>query len=94
MNIKIVTWSLAIFTTVSYLLCIGYSLLTPDSVHMAAFLQTVLPGYAPQSWRGFAAGLVQSFLWGAYIGIVYVPIYNFVNRRFGTVVFAAGSRSR
>ena len=28
-------------------------------------------------------GLIESFLWGFYAGIVYVPIYNFLQRRWG-----------
>ena len=49
---------------------------------MTAFLQQVLPGYEPGSWRGFGIGLVESFLYGAYAGLVYVPIYNFLHRRW------------
>lgn len=82
LNIKVVTWSLALFTTLSYLLCLVYSFFTPGTTHMLAFLQQVLPGYEPNSWSGFGVGLVKSFLWGAYVGIVYVPIYNLLFRRW------------
>ena len=80
LNIKVVTWSLAIWAAFSYVFCVVYGLLTPSGVHMSAFLLQVLPGYELQSWRGFAVGLIQSFLYGAYAGIVYVPIYNFFHR--------------
>jgi hypothetical protein len=33
---------------------------------------------------GFFLGLIESFLWGAYIGLVFVPIYNFFYRRWST----------
>ena len=33
-------------------------------------------------WR-FAIGLAKSFLYGALIGLVYVPIHNVLQRRFG-----------
>ena len=79
LNIKVVTWSLAIWVTFSYIFCIIYGLLTPSSMHMSAFLQQVLPGFEPNSWRGFFVGLIQSFLYGAYAGLVYVPVYNFLH---------------
>ena len=84
LNIKVVTWSLAIWAAVSYVLCIVYGLVIPGSLHMVAFLQQVLPWFEPNSWRGFGLGLVQSFLFGAYAGIVYVPVYNLLHRKWAT----------
>ena len=57
-------------------------MLTPSGVYMYAFLQQVLPGYESLSWRGFLVGLIQSFLYGAYAGLVYVPINNFMHRKW------------
>lgn len=81
LNIKVVTWSLAISTAFTFVFCIVYGLLTPASTHMVVFLEQVLPGFEWLSWRGFLVGLIQSFLYGAYAGLVYVPIYNFMYRR-------------
>ena len=50
---------------------------------MHGFLEQVLPGFKWLTWPGFFIGLVESFLYGAYAGMVYVPIYNFFNRRWG-----------
>lgn len=83
MNIKVVTWSLAIWSAFTFVFCVVYGLVTPASVHMTAFLQQILPGFEPNSWRGFGIGLVESFLYGAYAGLVYVPINNFLHRRWG-----------
>ena len=82
LNIKVVTWSLAIWTAFSFVFCVVYGMLTPPGVHMYAFLQQVLPGYESHSWWGFLVGLIQSFLYGAYAGLIYVPIYNFLHRRW------------
>ena len=84
LNIKVVTWSLAICTAFSYVLCIVYGVVIPGSGHMVAFLQQVLTWFEPNSWRGFGLGLVQSFLYGAYAGIVYVPVYNLLHRKWAT----------
>lgn len=85
LRIKIVTWSLATFTTVSFLLCVVYGLITPESAHMHTFLETVLPGFKWLSVGSFFLGLVESFLWGAYAGLVYVPLYNFFYKKWMTV---------
>lgn len=81
LDMRTVTWSLSIFTAVSYLLCVLYGLVTPASIHMAQFLEIVLPGFRWLTLPGFFVGLVESFLWGAYVGLVFVPIYNAVHRR-------------
>lgn len=84
MSLKIVTWALASSGAVLYLLCIAYGLANPAGGHMREFLTVALPGFAWLTPLGFAIGLVKSFLYGALIGLVYVPIYNALERRFGT----------
>ncbi len=83
LNLFVVTWSVAIFTTVSFIVCVIYGLLTPESLHMHEFLEMVLPGYKWGSVPRFFVGLAESFLYGAYAGLVYVPIYNFILRKWG-----------
>jgi len=34
------------------------------------------------TFGGFILGLIESFLYGVYVGIVFVPIYNFINRKW------------
>lgn len=84
LNIKIVSWSLGLFTALSFVLCVVYGLLVPPSLHMGAFLESVLPAFKWLTVTGFGLGLVESFLYGAYAGLVYVPIYNFLARRWST----------
>ena len=83
MNLKIVTWSLALSAASLYLLCIGYGLVNPAGGHMREFLSITLPGFEWLTPIGFAIGLAKSFLYGALIGLVYVPIHNVLQRRFG-----------
>ena len=84
MNLKIVTWALALCGATLYLLCIAYGLTNPAGGHMREFLELALPGFAWLTPMGFFIGLVKSFLYGALIGLVYVPIYNALHRRFGS----------
>lgn len=75
---KIVTWSLGIFTAISFVLCVIYGLVVPQSLHMHEFLEMVLPAFEWLTVFGFILGFIESFLYGAYAGIVFVPIYNFL----------------
>ncbi len=83
MNLKIVTWALALSAALLYLLCIAYGLTNPAGGHMREFLTITLPGFEWLTAKGFAIGLVKSFLSGAVLGLVYVPIHNVLQRRFG-----------
>jgi hypothetical protein len=83
LNIRVVTWAMGLFTTVSFILCVIWGLVTPQSLHMHQFLEIVLPAFKWLSLGGFFLGLIESFLWGAYVGLVFVPIYNILYRRWG-----------
>lgn len=83
LNIRVVTWSMSTFLLFSYLVCILYGLIVPERLHMTTFLEVTLPGFRWLTPGGFLIGLVESFLWGAYIGLVFTPIYNFFHRRWG-----------
>lgn len=84
LNLNVVTWSVGLFTAVSFILCVIWGLVTPESLHMHQFLELVLPAFKWLSVGGFVLGLIESFLWGAYAGLVFVPIYNLLYRRWGS----------
>lgn len=86
LNLVVVTWSLGLFAAVSFVVCVLYGLLVPQSLMMSRFLELVLPGFRWLSLGSFLIGLVESFLYGVYAGLVFVPIYNFVTRRVGVEV--------
>lgn len=44
-------------------------------------LGLTLPGFRWLSLGSFVLGLVESFLYGAYAGLVFTPIHNLVARR-------------
>ena len=83
LNTKLITWALGLFTSLSYVVCVIFGLVTPESLHMHQFLEIVLPAFKWVSVGSFLLGLVESFLWGAYIGLVFSPIYNALYRRWG-----------
>ena len=91
LNIKVVAWSLGLFTAISFTLCVIYGLVVPPSLHMSRALEAVLPAFTWLTVTGFCLGLLESFLYGAYAGLVFVPIHNFFARRWGVT---AVQRSR
>ena len=83
LNIKVVSWALGIFAAVSFVLCVIYGLIVPQSLHSYQFLEAVLPAFKWLTFWGFCLGLLESFLYGVYAGLVFVPIYNFLAHRWG-----------
>lgn len=81
LNIKVVTLSLAIWVAITFVVCVVYGLIAASSMHNA-FLEQVLPGFEWLSWRGFFIGLTESFLYGVYAALVYVPIHNFLHQKW------------
>ena len=77
---RVMTWSLGLFAAVSFVLCTVYGLVVPKAWHMTQLLEITLPGFRWLSVGSFLLGLVETFLYGAYAGLVFTPIYNFVQR--------------
>lgn len=83
LNWRVMTWSLGLFGAVTFVLCVVYGLVVPAALHMTQLLEIALPGFRWLSVGSFILGLVESFLYGAYVGLVFTPIYNAVARRCG-----------
>jgi len=83
LNIKIVSWALGSWGAVTFIVCVLYGLIVPESLHMKALLEQMLPAFRWLTWWGFLLGLLESFLYGAYAGLVFVPLYNWFAGRWG-----------
>jgi 2TM family of unknown function (DUF5676) len=73
--------SLSVFFVISYMICIAGYLLLPAVPVQHAALSIFLPGFELLSWQSYFLGLVESFVWGWYIALVFGPLYNFFRRR-------------
>lgn len=78
LSIKTVGLALGILFAVSYVLCVLFDLVFPGWA-MYQVWQGLLPGF---SWSaiGFLIGLVETVLYGFYIAVIYVPVYNYLQR--------------
>jgi hypothetical protein len=73
--------SVALLFAISYVLCIALGLIWWDAGLHQPWLQ-FLPGFTWLSPGTFLLGLVESFAYGWYVALVFVPLFNFFNARF------------
>ena len=81
LNVKALSWSLALTSAITFLLCILYGLVAPPEYHAAELLEKMLPGFRWLTLGGFLIGLVESAVFGAYHGLLIGWFYNFFHRR-------------
>jgi len=63
------------FLAITYALCVAYDLAFDQRMY-ESWLK-LLPGFTWLSWPSFLLGLLESFLYGIYFGLVFAPLYNF-----------------
>jgi hypothetical protein len=68
--------TLGTFFVVTYILCVLFGLLV-SYPGMHRLLSDMMPGFTWITWPSFFIGLVWAFVFGWYIAVVFVPIYNF-----------------
>ncbi len=83
LNWKTVGVSAGLFLSISFVLCVIYDLIFPGQTMYLAWIR-LLPGFKWITWGTFILGLVESFLYGIYFSLVFVPLYNFCKRKFET----------
>lgn len=81
LNWKVMTLTLGIFAAVMFALCVAYGLVVPAKFHASQLLEAVLPGFRWLSPGRFVLGLVETFLYGAFAGLILTLIHNFVATR-------------
>jgi 2TM family of unknown function (DUF5676) len=65
---------------ISFILCVGFDFLFPEHAMYQAW-QKLLPGFEWISWKSFFLGAIESYGYGWYIALIWVPIYNFSSHR-------------
>jgi hypothetical protein len=74
--------ALSIFFVFSYALCIIGYLVYPGLPINHAALSIFLPGFELLTWLTFCIGLVESFVYGWYVALIFGPLYNFFVTRW------------
>lgn len=76
---KPVALALTGFGLITYILCISFDLIFPQSA-MYKFWEILLPGFTWLSWGSFFIGALGIIIYGLYIAAVFVPIYNYFQK--------------
>ena len=73
--------ALSLFLAFTFTVCIVWGLFAPASMHMHAAWEPLLPGFNFISLPSFLIGLVETYLYGWYAAIVFVPLYNLFEKK-------------
>lgn len=73
--------SVGLFLAITFALCVGFDLLFPGQAMHRTWLR-LLPGFTWLSWPSFLLGLIESFLYGWYVALVFCPLFNFFAAKF------------
>ncbi len=66
----------SLFLLFTFTLCIIFDLLFPEHAMFKAW-QDLLPGFEWLSWKSFIIGSIESYAYGWYFALIWVPIYNY-----------------
>ena len=66
----------SLFISISFVLCVSFDLLFPQHAMYQVWLK-LLPGFEWLSLKSFFLGLFESYLYGWFITLIWVPLYNF-----------------
>ena len=70
----------SLLLSISFAVCVGFNLLFPEHAMLKAW-QGLLPGLQQISFGSFLLGVVETYVFGWYIALIWVPIYNVVTLR-------------
>ncbi len=79
LSIKTVGLALGALVAATYVLCVLWDLVFPGWA-MYQVWQGLFPGF---SWSigGLVIGLVEAIIYGFYPAVIFVPVYNYLQRR-------------
>ena len=72
---KVLGFAAGTFLAVSYVLCVAYDSIFSQQMYKAWV--ELLPGFVWITWGSFFLGLIETFIYGIYFGLVFAPLYNF-----------------
>jgi len=72
----------SLFLAITFVLCIGFDVLFPEHAMYTAW-QALLPGFTGINWSSFFIGLIESYGYGWYAALIWVPLYNVIASRSG-----------
>lgn len=65
----------SLLIVISYTLCVAFDLLFPEYQMYQAWAK-LLPGFTWLNWQSFFIGLIESYGYGWYFALIWVPLHN------------------
>jgi hypothetical protein len=65
----------SLFLAITFVVCVGFDLLFPAHAMYQSW-QHLLPGFQWISWKSFFLGAIESYGYGWYVALIWVPLYN------------------
>jgi len=72
--LKAVGHATSLFLAISFTICVIWDLLVPTYA-MHESWHNLLPGFEWLSWQSFALGLAESYAYGWFIALIWVPLF-------------------
>jgi 2TM family of unknown function (DUF5676) len=72
----------SLFLAITFTMCVVFDLLAPAHAMYQAW-RALLPGFTWISWSSFFIGLVESYGYGWFFALIWVPLYNVFALRGG-----------
>lgn len=87
LKISTVGWSVGGLLAISYILCVVWDVIFPGWA-MYPVWENLLPGF---SWSaaGLAIGFIEALAYGFYVAIIFVPLFNYLQKRAHTIAIDA-----
>jgi hypothetical protein len=76
LKIRVWVWTLGLLFMQIFVVCVLRDLVSPLSPGVRRFFEIFLPGFRWLTVSGFLIGLAESFLWGVYTALLFVPAMN------------------
>lgn len=76
--------TLSLFLAFTFTVCVLWGLAVPETLHMHEAWAAFLPGFRWISVPSFLIGLAESYVYGWYAAVVFVPLYRFFEKRPAT----------
>ena len=70
----------SLFLAISFVVCVAGDLVMPAHEMHSAW-ERLLPGFVWLTWGSFFLGLVESYAYGWYFTLIWVPLYNVLSAR-------------
>ena len=76
LSLVAVGFATSLFLAITFVLCVVFDLAFPHHAMYGVWLK-LLPGFEWITWMSFIRGLAESFSYGWYFALIWVPLYNF-----------------